>query len=358
MKNNILLIALFIAVQFNLIAQDTPVKLHECEVFLMAEYEKIGYSKVDYSGDRNESHATIPNYLSYQSFHMLMDPSHIGNRIVDLNYLYLENYSSSENSGNLYYFASEKAAPRNKHSLTKENDIQRYFELSTLAVHVDFGYWKKYKIEGDESKEYIMLMIRKKSKVKNMDDFHVWSGELGLNGEIYLTHSMNTEDDFLFSKKFRKILDKNIYLSLPIKLSKVFAEDSIQLTDNNYKKVAVKFWKKKYFDELYWDHRDALRESDGYDYHRYENTSLTSQFSEFTLTPIEYKGLKKLFRKPGVRLKSTDPLGNIDHVILKIPGRKNYFRLNTSTRQMFIHIENPYSTGRTRYIMFEVPLPE
>ena len=342
-KNFTLISIILITIKTISIAQNEKVwrriHLKDSDAFIIAQYEEIEYSNIPHVEDKKNSNYSIPNNLSFQNFYFLNDKSQDSNKIVDLNYLYLQNFHRQD-SGRLYYLISVKTPPENRHNIIDKKEIGRYFEISSIG-NIEYGYWIKNIKEKD-----IVLIFRSKTKIKSMKDFRIFYGKITNDG-FYLTHAMNVKDDYLFNNKFKRSLDKNIHVKLPIELNQVFNGCKIKDPNNplNSIVITVKYWNKKSFDEKF-----NIIEAKTY---RNEQ-GITFDFISLTLEPITRR--KNFNRQKFVLLRSENKNNQIIYKRIKVKKRHNYFKMdNIRDEEINLIIHVPEKKNDTRKLVIQYP---
>lgn len=202
--------------------------LDEKDLFVIAEYKETEYQVFTDSDSLN-----LPANLSSVNYYVDINGEADSSNIVDINYLYLQGYHDTTNTGGeLFYLLSTKNIPmgNRKTNIRSSKSVDLYSELSSI-VNMSFGYWRV-----DPLTHRIFLIFRDGTKIWNMDNFRVFGG-LILNKNIYLTKAMNTKDAYLFDYNFKK--NKEIFVKLPLSLENVFYSETVKTKDAEWTDVAT-----------------------------------------------------------------------------------------------------------------------
>jgi len=319
-------------------SKDTIIRLKKADLFVMIEYNATEYEQL------SANNATLPADYSFVSYYVDINGNANAKNVEDVNYLFLNEFSNPKvDSGYLYYLIPAKTKPmtKRKTNIRSSKTVDRFFDINTINDIV-FGYWKR-----DTLKDKVFFIFRESTGIDDMSNLRVFSG-LVINQNIFVTHAMNTKDDYLFDFKFKN--NKELTVKLPIELNNVFysqviADDnestvlqeklvpvkmngdrqSVAGTIETAMKASVKYWR-------YTTNSQRLY-SKGLDLLDYDSLS-------FHFVKCGLFGVKKSVLLAG--WKNNVPT----YQKIKLPNYYKYFYEDDYVENIFIDVEDPYAYTR------------
>jgi hypothetical protein len=311
------------------------------DLFMIAQYKVTDYQ---FYTDANGKE--IPSSNSFFNFYTDINGGLTPENINDLNYLFLKGFSNGDSSGSLYYLQTRKQIPVEniKNNASTKNSVDRFYELSSISK-ITLGYWLK-------KNNAVYLIFREANKINSLKKIRIFAA-LVANNNLYITHAMNMNDEYLYGLKFKSLhwfvhrYVESVSMSLPIQVNQIFKTQKIadsfeqeflnaatkKMTYQPGDSVAIKYWGMEHFKAK--NPKIPIME-----YDRIRLYATQTKFLGFKKNRLMLEGLNK--GKPAVRK------------LIKTKKYHGFFNITPlhSIKLITINLVSPYLDGEN--VQFEI----